>query len=372
MTQVIVSGLAGDPTLSWLDRCASLRLGRGNLFDLIRLYAATQVMLGHGASHLGFKLPVLAATFFSLPGVPLFFSISGFLVGLSCLKSRGHWGVYAWHRALRIFPALWLCLLLTVLILIAFGRGSFLLSLTGVAWLTAQATVFQFFNPSQLRDFGVGVINGSLWTIPVEIQFYLLFPFVVSWLSFLSKKRKFGLTIVSITAVWSFSYFVFQVLLNRSLLDPESYFVKLLNVSLLPYFFQFLLGFACLLPLAFWGRKIAMHSLLILAFVAGMLALVLPQARPIFAPIAMASLPIGIGLIQVDLLRGFDLSYGIYVFHMPIANALLVSGVSKALLVPAYLLGVYSLACLSWLFVEKTALGLKSRVPFFLRTRVCG
>ena len=115
-----------------------------------------------------------------------------------------------------------------------------------------------------------------------------------------------------------------------------------------------------------------MYSLLTLAFVAGMLALVLPQARPIFAPIAMASLPIGIGLIQVDLLRGFDLSYGIYVFHMPIANALLVSGVSKALLVPAYLLGVYSLACLSWLFVEKPVLGLKSRVPFFLRTRVCG
>ena len=366
MTQVIVAWRRS--TLSWLDRCASLRLGRGNLFDLIRLYAATQVMLCHGASHLGFKLPVLAATFFSLPGVPLFFSISGFLVGLSCLKSRGHWGVYAWHRALR--TRLYLCSSYCTH-LIAFGRGSFLLSL--LVWpgslLRRPCSSSSSFS---VGNFSVGVINGSLWTIPVEIQFYLLFPFVVSWLSFLSKKRKFGLTIVSITAVWSFSYFVYQVLLNRSLLDPESYFVKLLNVSLLPYFFQFLLGFACLLPLAFWGRKIAMNSLLILAFVAGILALVLPQARPIFAPIAMASLPIGIGLIQVDLLRGFDLSYGIYVFHMPIANALLVSGVSKALLVPAYLLGVYSLACLSWLFVEKTALGLKSRVPFFLRTRVCG
>ena len=255
MTQVIVSGLAGDPTLSWLIAVHHYALDAG-IFSIssacmqLRRSCWAMVLLTWASNCPSWQPPSL-----SLPGVPLFFSISGFLVGLSCLKSRGHWGVYAWHRALRIFPALWLCLLLTVLILIAFGRGSFLLSLTGVAWLTAQATVFQFFNPSQLRDFGVGVINGSLWTIPVEIQFYLLFPFVVSWLSFLSKKRKFGLTIVSITAVWSFSYFVYQVLLNRSLLDPESYFVKLLNVSLLPYFFQFLLGFACLLPLAFGGEK---------------------------------------------------------------------------------------------------------------------
>lgn len=372
MTQVIVSGLAEGSASSWLDRCAALRLGRGNLFDLIRLYAATQVLLAHGTAHLGFKLPALLAIIFSLPGVPLFFSISGFLVGLSCLKSRGRWGDYVWHRALRIFPALWLCLLLSVLILIAFGRGSFLFSTAGFAWLVAQATVLQFFNPSQLRDFGVGVINGSLWTIPVELQFYLLFPLIVGWLAFLADKRKVGLSIVSMAAIWGSSFFVGKVLLNGSLLNPESLLAKLLHVSLVPHLFQFLLGFGCLLPLALWGRPATARALVALGLVVGLLALAVPSAQSVLAPIAMAALPIGIGLIPVDLLRGFDLSYGIYVFHMPIANALLVSGVSKALSVPAYLFGVYALACLSWLYVEKPALALKSRVPVFLRSRACG
>jgi len=371
MTQVVVSGLVGGPASSWLDRCAALRLGRGNLFDLIRLYAATQVLLAHGTAHLGFKLPALLATIFSLPGVPLFFSISGFLVGLSCLKSRGRWGDYYWHRALRIFPALWLCLHLSVLILIAFGRGSFLFSTYGFAWLVAQATVLQFFNPSQLRDFGVGVINGSLWIIPVELQFYLLFPLIVRWLAFLADNCKVGLAIVSMAAIWGCSFFLGKVLLNRSLLNPESLLAKLLHVSLAPHLFQFLLGFACLLLLP-CGRPAAARALVVLGLVVGLLALAVPSAQSVQAPIAMAALPIGIGLIPVDLLRGFDLSYGIYVFHMPIANALLVSGVSKALWAPAYLFGTYALACLSWLYVEKPALALKSRVPLLLRSRACG
>lgn len=34
-----------------------LRVDRSNLFDLVRLYAALQVLLHHGAAHLGFELP---------------------------------------------------------------------------------------------------------------------------------------------------------------------------------------------------------------------------------------------------------------------------------------------------------------------------
>ena len=111
-----------------LQRCADLRLGRNNLFDLVRLYAAVQVLLVHGQVHLGLKWPSWLMQCFSLPGVPLFFSISGFLVGLSWLRLQNQWRIYAWHRGLRIFPALWFCLLFTLLILIAAGKTGFLLS----------------------------------------------------------------------------------------------------------------------------------------------------------------------------------------------------------------------------------------------------
>lgn len=144
---------------SLVEKCSVVRLGRRNLFDLIRLYAAIQVMIDHGSSHLDFDLPPVLNIIFSLSGVPIFFSISGFLVGLSCLRLAGRYKEYAWHRVLRIYPALWICLLVSCLVLFAFGQSLFLLSPTGFSWLVGQATIVQFFNPSQLRDFGVGVIN---------------------------------------------------------------------------------------------------------------------------------------------------------------------------------------------------------------------
>jgi hypothetical protein len=42
-------------------------------------------------------------------------------------------------------------------------------------WLAAQLTIGQFYNPVFLRGYGLGVLNGSLWTIPLE-QFCVLVP----------------------------------------------------------------------------------------------------------------------------------------------------------------------------------------------------
>lgn len=37
-------------------------------------------------------------------------------------------------------------------------------------------SVVQFYNPDLLRGYGVGVLNGSVWTIPVELQYYAVLP----------------------------------------------------------------------------------------------------------------------------------------------------------------------------------------------------
>ena len=48
-----------------LQRCAQLRLGRNNLFDLVRLYAAVQVLLVHGQAHLKLQWPTWLMQCFS-------------------------------------------------------------------------------------------------------------------------------------------------------------------------------------------------------------------------------------------------------------------------------------------------------------------
>lgn len=40
-------------------------------------------------------------------------------------------------------------------------------------WLATQLTFLQFFNPDFLRDYFCRQLNASLWTISVEIQFYV-------------------------------------------------------------------------------------------------------------------------------------------------------------------------------------------------------
>jgi len=64
-----------------------LRLGRDNLFDYVRLYAALQVALKHAYNYIDFPSAGLLAHIFTLSGVPVFFSLSGFLIGLSFLRS---------------------------------------------------------------------------------------------------------------------------------------------------------------------------------------------------------------------------------------------------------------------------------------------
>ena len=112
------------------------------------------------------------------------------------------WRSYAVSRSLRIFPALWAAALLGWLIAFFGGKASFVLSPIGIGWLVGQGSFFTFFNPDQLRDLGVGVMNGSLWTIPVELEFYLLMPIAISLVPWLHKRSSsLGLIFVFVAIV---------------------------------------------------------------------------------------------------------------------------------------------------------------------------
>ena len=80
-----------------------------NNFDLLRIFAASQVLVCHTALHLHVFAPQwLMKLIYAFPGVPIFFVISGFLISLSYERSSGLKS-YCRNRVLRIYPGLQLC-----------------------------------------------------------------------------------------------------------------------------------------------------------------------------------------------------------------------------------------------------------------------
>lgn len=337
----------------------SFEFSRNNL-DLIRLFAATQVVLMHAAKHLKLDNVNFLKWLSLFPGVPIFFFISGFLIYRSYSKSSSA-GVYFSNRFLRIYPALWVCLLITILALFSLNylQTDILLNKNFWLWFFGQASFVQFYNPLFLRDFGVGVVNGSLWTIAVELQFYLLTPLIF----FLNSRWRY-------TLIASLLLFLF-LNINKDIMPFNENIMKLYNVTFIPWFGLFL-----------WGAWFSTHEDLIqkivnmswlsvlgifvmvdiLSFFLGLN--IIGNNINIISFIALSFLIIKIAYYKPNtaykVLKGNDISYGVYIYHMIIVNSLIFLGFTTH----SYLLGVvvlitYLCALASWFYVEKPVLALK-------------
>ena len=361
--------LANPPTVaieSSLWDPERFELDRSNLFDVVRLYAALQVALMHAETHLNLGLSTSLKSFFSVRGVPVFFVLSGFLVGLSWLRNQEHPLSYARSRGARIFPALVAVGIVSWSVAGLLGETEFIVSMQGVLWLLSQITIAPFYNPEALRDFGVGVMNGSLWTIPVELQFYISLPFVL--FSARKLQNRFG-----IAAASSFV----GALLVASLLSPllvtaplsqggsapaiGTLAQKLFYVSLPPYLVQFLCGTILIVPFIYWGQRRASYVFIglgLLVWGAQSLTGLSGPQNTLLVDLQRALLVIGIGLLPMPFNLPGDLSYGIYLWHMPIINVMIVS---SALDTTTHQLAVFlaillSFAALSWFCIESPAL----------------
>src|SRR5262245_45203803 len=88
-------------------RLAGEAMDHRNNFDLLRLFAACQVVSMHAGEWLQLPIPAALGHLLTLfPGVPIFFVISGFLVTASFVNSDSTAQYFA-KRALRIYPAMW-------------------------------------------------------------------------------------------------------------------------------------------------------------------------------------------------------------------------------------------------------------------------
>ena len=160
----------------------------GVLFYHVRvdLWIGWWQITGHAEEYSSFAR---AMAWLSIPtpfmgyAVLLFFLISGFCIHYpnTSGNARPYWKSYLARRFWRIYPAYFAALILTV------GISYLCLTLWGdktwdVSKIFRVATLTQNYPPGN----GQFLSNPSLWTIPLEIEFYLLYP--LAFLFFSSKR----------------------------------------------------------------------------------------------------------------------------------------------------------------------------------------
>ena len=333
-----------------------------NNFDLLRIAAALQVLIGHGLVHLQLQVPIWWPLISAFPGVPIFFVISGFLISKAYERSASL-PAYARNRALRIYPALWICIFATVAV--ASVSGFSFRSAQAAAWLPAQLAGL-IYTPKFLASFGFGSYNGSLWTIPIELQFYVVLPIIYGLLRRYSKHFNLGLAVLLVLFIGA--TLAFELHFGPvTEVQPEPTLQKLIRYSFVPHVYLFLAG-------ALMQRLRAEKS----SFVAGKglhwlgAYLVFHFALPSNAWIDVAgTLILAVCVIAVAftlpqlsqrLLRGNDLSYGTYIYHGLLINVLLLLGwQARPGSLPMLVVLTLVASIASWRFVERPCLRRKSR-----------
>jgi len=342
-----------------------------NNFDLLRLIAAMQVVNIHAIEILHIHPSGIVKSFLHFiaifPGVPIFFFISGFLISRS-YESNHRLVEYSQNRVLRLYPGLIACVTLSFFLIYISGYMA-TANASVFDWsllYLAKTTFVQFYNPDFMRAYGDGVLNGSLWTITVEIQFYFLVPIFYT----IFKLHGGDSTNVKLIVLALGFLIINRVYTNIPGEYHDEIGYKLLRVSFLPWFYMFLFGVIVQKNFDFFYKIVAGKFIyfLILYCVIGYLARTYKfglgnNINPviyIFLVLLALSFAYSFVGLSKKILRGNDISYGTYIYHMPVVNFMLYNGYSGDMIQAFYVfLITVLLAVISWLVIEKKSLGLK-------------
>ena len=284
--------------------------------------AATQVLYGHSVAHLSVSMPDAIGDILGFfKGVPIFFILSGYLIWMSVGRSKSY-KEYLCKRFWRICPELWVAVLIELLVLSSLYEGPYNLIQT-IAFVFGQLTIFQFWTPACLRDYGCGVPNGALWTISVLIQFYIIVWFIYKRLHNTNYKRWFIAILLTLAISFASEWLSDYV---PTVVD------KLYRNCVIPYLWMFVIAafFAeykdRLLPILtkYW---IVFLALAIIVYVTrieiggyryGVLSTI---------TLTLSTLAIAYAVPQINVKT--DISYGLYIYHMTVVNAMIILGMKE-------------------------------------------
>ena len=158
---------------------------RSNNLNLVKFIAALFVIISHayplckGAEYNDIlsDLSRNSIAFGSL-AVAIFFMSSGFFVTKSLLKSKDS-KKYLHNRFIRIFPPLWFTLLVCILVcglfFSTYNLGKYFLSIDFLKYCLNFILIPIHNLPGVfMNNIYPGVVNGPLWTLPIEFVCYLV------------------------------------------------------------------------------------------------------------------------------------------------------------------------------------------------------
>ncbi len=318
-------------------------------------------------------------------GVDLFFVISGFLITtilINTLNADNYLKNFFMRRILRIFPLYYLMLIIFIVILPLFNSLS-----EHLKYFSDNQFWFWTYTQNWLLIFNFPKHTDYLnhfWSLAVEEQFYLLWPFIILWL----KKPK-RLIIFMLTVL--IGLFIIRSFLWHLQLDNFNYTV----------FYRFTridgICIGCLIALTYSiNKNFISHNIALLTLILAALNFLFYFANksnqfnfPYLAYVGYTTFSAMLGLLVNEIIHSKSklfnmiftlsplrfvgkISYGLYVFHWPVFllthkelttyfsqnSNLSATGCSYAASLCATVLG-FIISMLSYFYFEKKFLSLK-------------
>lgn len=332
---------------------------RQNNFDVLRFFFAFVVLLGHLVLLSGVEeFKAYTKYLDTYISVTAFFVISGFLIAQS-FENRKSISNYFEKRAARILPPYILVLTLSILLLSTvstYGWREYFTHPDLLKYIAANFSFMNFVQPCLPGVFTASqagcYVNAALWTIKVEVMFYIFLPIMVFAIH---KFRKHWLVFVLFylfSVVYRYGIYEMSLYLNKPWLASISHqfpgFISyFISGMALYYFFDFFMKY----------KKYLIWVGLILFFGDKVIGI------EIFRPFGLALIVFYIAY-SFQFLNNFakngDISYGIYIYHCPIILLVADQGLFRTmnpyLLASLIVLVVLAVSYFSWHVLEKPIL----------------
>jgi peptidoglycan/LPS O-acetylase OafA/YrhL len=287
-----------------------------------------------------------------------FFIISGFLIMRSFYRSKNLWD-YSLKRIKRIVPAYMSVVALCAVFLSTISSLSFheyFSSNSFYKYFISNILFLNFLQPALPEVFTTNplpFVNGSLWTIKVELCLYAVLPLIV----FCLKKKP-----ILPLAVFYILSLLYSFIMNSLADSSGNSFYNFLQRQFPGQLLYVVSGSIILFYFDFIVKQQVKYFLPASAFIFLIRYFVSNWTIELFYPFSFAVLIVCCAyyLKKLSILTKFgDFSYGLYLFHFPVIQVFVHFGIleeNPVLLFIVCFTVIFSLSALSWHLLEKKAL----------------